>query len=174
MSCMNLLCLFLKKLNKRSCFNSNYFISAVFLFGFISCSFFSESIKTSCESGENVKNLIRDRGLLINSVIVNKSFDSETVRENALYVFYILLGPPPQVEEGGLKADAVLKEESFMKGFDQLNTVSLEITVRNTTGEILKKVLITEDSENTLSSYKYLYKTIEKGIKETGLPTGKL
>ncbi len=143
-----------------------FLLTAVISVFLSSCAFLSGMIKTSYERDENADTLIKENGLYINSVTVNKSFDSETVKENASYAFNIIPGVKPS---GGLETDAVFKEESFVKGFDQLNTVSLELTVKDHNGSIIKTVLITEESENTLSSYKYLYRIIEKGIKEAGL-----
>ena len=169
MSYMNLLCPLLKILNNRKTLNVGYLLSGVLIFFILSCTFFSGGIKTSYNRNANAGKLIQENGLYINSITVIKSFDSDAVRKNALYAFNVMLGPQTGRFEKGLKTDAVFKEESFVKGFNQLNTVTLELTVKDKNNSIIKIVLITEDSENTLSSYKYLYQIIEKGIKETGI-----
>ena len=174
MSYMNLLCLLLKIWNKRMQLLINSFLLAILLLSVMSCSLLSGSITTSYNKGDDTEKLIRERGLYINSIIVSKNYDSETVRENAFSAFTVLLGPQVSGDESRLGTEAVFKEESFIKGFNQLNTVSLELTVKNKNGEIIKKVLIAEDSENTLSSYRFLYKIIQKGIKETGFTPGEL
>jgi hypothetical protein len=134
-----------------------------------SCSLLSGGIRTSRESDENIKKQIQEKGIYIYSITVNKSFDSETVKKNAAYIFDILITASSETSKKGFKTDAVLKEESFVKGFQQLNTVTLELIVMDKNKNAVKFVLISEESENTLSSYKYLYKILEKGIKETGL-----
>jgi hypothetical protein len=142
--------------------------SAVFLMLCISCSILTGSIKTARESENNVEAMLKANGIYINSISVKKSFDSEAVRENAQYAFEILIGMRG-AEKGEYKTDAVLKEESILRGFEQLNTVSLELIIRDHENMPLKMILVSEDTENTLSSYRYLYKILKKGIKETGL-----
>ncbi len=166
MSYMNLSCLFLKRRNNKKLMHCRYLLSAFLCVFTAGCVFLSGPIKTSYERDEGTEKLIQEKGLSIENITVKKSFDSEAVKENAFYAFNVLLGP---YTGKGLKTDVVLKEDSFIKGFDQLNTVSLEIKVKDRNNRIFKIVLITEESENTLSSYSYLYRIIEKGIKETGL-----
>ena len=168
MTYMNLLCLQLKKLNKGKMLYRQFFLSSLLFVFIMSCTLFSGSIETSSSINDNAEKLIQEKGLCINSITVNKSFDSTYVRANAMFAFDVLLGLQTGRPENGLKTDAVFKEESFVKGFDQRNSVSLELTVKDIKGCIIKIVLITEESENTLSSYKYLYGIIEKGIREAG------
>ena len=168
MSYTNLSCLFLKRGNNKLLLQ-RYLFAAVLYFITTSCLYLSGSIITSNDRDGKAVKLIKEKGLDIESIIVNKSFDSETVKGNADYAFNIILGSGRANANQALKTFAVFKEESFVKGFDQLNTISLEITVKDENDSILKTVLISEESENTLSSYKYLFKIIKKGIKETGL-----
>ena len=129
----------------------------------------SGSIRKSTESQKDFKERIRTEGLHINSIVVKKGFDSAAVKENAEYALSILVPENTTDPSDKMQADVVLKEESFIKGFKQINTVSLELIIRDRNENILKMILISEETENTLSSYKYLYKILEKGIRETGL-----
>ena len=149
----------------------SFFIAAVFFTAAVSaCSLLQGSIKTSRESDNNTKKLIKENGIYINSITVHKSFDSDTVKKNASYAFDILIDPSfHETGKKGFSADAVLKEESFVKGFKQLNTVSLEFVIKDRSSRPVKFILISEETENTLSSYRYLFEILEKGIKETGL-----
>jgi len=140
--------------------------SAAVLMLCFSCSILTGSIKTSRESEDNTEALLKEKGIYLNSVIVDKRFGSDAVRENAQYALELLIN---NINIEGYKTDVVLKEESFLKGFEQLNTVSLELRVQSENDNPLISVLISEETENTLSSYRYLYRILEKGIRKAGL-----
>jgi len=148
----------------------NRIITAVLLLLLVlSCSFFSGSVKESTEPGKDIEDRIKTEGFIVKSVTIKKSFDSEIVRENAQYALSILVPERETPAGSSLQAEVVLKEESFIKGFKQLNSVSLELIIRETDESIVRMVLVSEETENTLSSYRYLYKILEKGIREIGM-----
>lgn len=135
----------------------------------ISCSFFSGSVKESSDTGRDIEARIKSDGFTVKNVVIKKGFDSDIVRENAEYALSILV-PEKKLQSGSrLNGFFVLKEESFIKGFRQLNSVSLEIVIRESDENIVRTVLVSEETENTLSSYRYLYRILEKGVKESGL-----
>ncbi len=139
------------------------------LFALSSCAFLSGNIKQSTESQKDFEAIIKTEGFYVRDVIIKKSFDSDIVKENAEYALSILVPERETSSDKKMGADIVLKEESFIKGFEQLNTVSLELIVRDVNENTVKRILVSEETENTLSSYRYLYKILEKGIREAGL-----
>ncbi|MDX9801334.1 MAG: hypothetical protein RBT69_08370, partial [Spirochaetia bacterium] len=124
----------------------------------------------------HLEKIIRRNGLRIDNITVKKIIGSESVKNNCEYILQFLLAEKKGKNSAAgadsekFPADVVLKEELFLKGFDSLNTVTLEIVIYSKERKKpLKAVFITEESLNTVSSNLYLYKILKKGIRETGL-----
>ncbi len=158
------------------------FILVITLAGIIaSCAVFEHAIEESVlfvsEDGTSPSEeaVMRKSGIRVENITVRKVIGSESVKNNCEYILEFLLAEKNINAQAGIKeerypADVVLKEDSFLKGFDALNTVTLEIVIYTKERKrVLKAVFVTEESANTISSNLYLYRILKKGIRQTGL-----
>ncbi|MCP5514586.1 MAG: hypothetical protein H7A26_03860 [Spirochaetales bacterium] len=146
-----------------------------------SCAVFNHAVEESVlfpsENGTDSsgEDFMIKSGIRVENIEVKKAIGSESVKSSCEYILEFLLAGKNSNARDGIKeerypADVVLREDSFLKGFDALNTVTLEITIyTKERNRVLKEVFITEESVNTISSNLYLYRILKKGIRKTGL-----
>ena len=158
------------------------FILIITIAGIISsCALFKHAIEESViftgKDGTNSSEeaVMRKSGIKVENITVKKVIGSESVKNSCEYILEFLLAEKSinaqaETREERYPADVVLKEDSFLKGFDALNTVTLEIVIyTKERNSVLKAVFVTEESVNTISSDLYLYRILKKGIRQTGL-----
>jgi hypothetical protein len=114
--------------------------------------------------------------ITLSEITVVKSTGRDKVRENAENILTILLNN--YTREYSLKnedsriidlyASVVIKEETFLKEFETLNTCTIEILLFNNSGlsgnpEVIS--FLTVDTDTTVTSYKFLYSLIERAVE---------
>ncbi len=106
--------------------------------------------------------------LVLAETTVKMGAESERIRENAAYILMLILERKRSEEKnpsGELRVKVRLKEDSFVRDFRTLNTVSAEISLFE--GDSPNPVALfveSEDTEETLSSYAYLHSLLEKTV----------
>ena len=116
----------------------------------------------------------------LKELTVQKELNRSLITENATNIFNLLLNKASQEQEKKysesendniivLDAYVTLKEISFIKDYETLNTSTLEINLfkENSTpggdAEIIS--LLTVNTKNTILSYKFLYALIERSLR---------
>jgi len=61
--------------------------------------------------------------------------------------------------------DLCLQEYVFMKDYRMLNTLSLEMTIRDDSGIIMARYFHAEESRDSFFSSRFMYKELERGFK---------
>ncbi len=118
--------------------------------------------------------------IIIEELHITKNVGAEKLKENALHIFELLLHQYSQEQNNqknedlekndnfnstDLYAIVLIKEESFIKEFETINTSTLEIGLFNNkelNGEPEIISFLTVDTDSTITSYKFLYSLIER------------
>ncbi|MBW8002834.1 MAG: hypothetical protein FVQ80_12570 [Planctomycetes bacterium] len=112
---------------------------------------------------------IKNAFLVLDKIIILKDFKEDEVRKNAEYIFQLITSKHNQQISNPthrLYAVITIKEDSFIKEFVSLNTVSIETQlVDKDTDEIILQMVLSEESPNTITSYSYLYEIMETSLK---------
>jgi len=111
--------------------------------------------------------------LAVESIAVDKELDAEAVRANAEAIVKLLLArysPEAQADSAGEEARyaarMTIKERSFQKEYENFNSVTLEVEVRKEGyGEPSFIYAASEDTKNTVSSYRYLFRILRRAFQ---------
>ena len=107
--------------------------------------------------------------IILKEIVIQKDLDSEIVRQNAENIFNLLINKHNQKNRSSstiLYAYSTIKEDSFLRDYESLNAVTIEIRLfkqGNDEPEII--FLFSEETKNTVSSYKYLYSIIKSSFR---------
>lgn len=136
---------------------------------FSSCLLFQSSRVEDFYYTESDEREIKGCNIELQKLTVQKDLDREIVEENSRYILDLLSAKYREDLLPGaatLIAEVMIKEASFMKGYETLNTVTLEINLKE---EQDKKpvfiYLLSDETQNSISSYKYLYEILERSFK---------
>ncbi|MBA7658733.1 hypothetical protein ES703_66692 [subsurface metagenome] len=107
--------------------------------------------------------------IVLKDIDVQKDLDSATIRGNAEEIFTLLIKKYNQ-KKGASATEAytsvVLKETSYISDYENLNTVALEIKIfGENDNDPVRILLFSEETKNTLSSYRYLYSIVERSFR---------
>jgi len=133
-----------------------------------SCALFGGRTARDAYVAETRRDDLSRAPLVLAETTVKMGAESERVRENAVYILTLLFERRRSEEKnpsGELRVKVRLKEDSFVRDFRNLNTVSAEISLFD--GDSPKPVaLVVEsaDTEETLSSYAFLHSLLEKTV----------
>ena len=113
--------------------------------------------------------LIKQADLVLDSLAVQKGFDSRHLEANAGYIFRLLLARNSQeLRQPGklLRIRALIKEEEFSRNFQTRNTVTVELTVLEPiSSEPVAIALYSENTRETIESYAYLHSIIHRALR---------
>jgi hypothetical protein len=117
--------------------------------------------------------------IIIDAITIKKDIDSDVIRENAAYILELLkekydCHKKSTINMAGnlsqtLHTIVSVKENSYMKGYESFNTVTIEMICfkgEDHTGEPVIIALFSEDTKETISSYRYLYSILERIFKK--------
>jgi len=107
--------------------------------------------------------------LILDSLTVQRGFDSQALEENASYILRLLLAQRNQ-DSGrngkALSVRALIKEEEFSQEFHTLNTVTVELRVFDPPNtEAVALALYSENTKDTIASYAYLHSLIRRALR---------
>jgi hypothetical protein len=106
--------------------------------------------------------------LILDSLTVQKGFDSQTLEANAAYILHLLLVQRNQDSadpEKTLLIRALIKEEEFSREFQTLNTVTVELSIFDPPkAEAVALALFSENTKDTIESYAYLHSVIRRAF----------
>jgi hypothetical protein len=143
-------------------------IITVFFLSLCSCLVFQSSRAQDLYIENGYAKRIRSEELVLDSLAVRKGFDSQALEENAAYILQLLLVRWNQgsVSDGDpLLLRALVKEEAFSREFRDLNTVTVELSIFDPPKtEAVALALYTENTKNTIDSYKYLHSVIRRAF----------
>ncbi len=156
------------------------FITFILIIIFSSCTF------SKSRRAENIYFNQLDESSYYNIELIDihiyKTLGMEKLEENARYIINLLLNQYKQEQniqvskdsENGdnynltnLYAEFIIKEESFIKDFETINTSTLEIRLykeEDLSGEPEIISLLTVDTKETITSYKFLYTLVERSL----------
>lgn len=118
---------------------------------------------------------LADRPLVVETLSVEAGVATPQVRENALYVYGLLLGRinadrAPEASSGPLRVVVSVHESPFVFGFETRNAVSVETRIFDGPPEAGAQpvviALYSEETESTITSYRYLYDVLERSLSE--------
>jgi len=113
--------------------------------------------------------LIKQADLVLDSIAVQKGFDSQHLEANAGYIFRLFLARNSQeLRQPGklLRIRALIKEEEFSRNFQTRNTVTVELTVLEPiSSEPVAIALYSENTRETIESYAYLHSIIHRALR---------
>jgi hypothetical protein len=90
---------------------------------------------------------------------------AETTEHNARYIYGLLLANLSEGRDGtAYKIRVAIREQSFVKGFESRNTVSIETRIHDEMGREIGLGLYSEETEDTIASYSYLYDVIAASL----------
>ena len=134
---------------------------------FFSCALFSGRTIQDSHIPLSYQERIAQSFVVLNGVLVEKTGDAEQVQRNGDYICRLLLEKRNArliSPEEGFTAFVRLKEDSFLRDFQNLNTVAVEISLYAEDHPVAF-YLFSQETEASLSSYSYLYSTLEKALK---------
>ena len=110
--------------------------------------------------------LIKNAELVLDSITVQKGFDSQHLEANAGYIFRLFLARNSQeLRQPGklLRIRALIKEEEFSRNFQTRNTVTVELTVLEPiSSEPVAIALYSENTREMIESYADLHSIIRR------------
>lgn len=113
--------------------------------------------------------LIKHAELVLDSIAVQKGFDSQHLEDNAEYIFRLFLARNSQeLHQPGklLRIRALIKEEEFSRNFQTRNTVTVELSVLEPiSSESVAIALFSENTRETIESYAYLHSIIHRALR---------
>jgi len=108
--------------------------------------------------------------LVLDSVTVEKGYDSRHLQENAAYIFHLLLVRRNLAladPEATLALRALIKERELNHDFKIINTVTVELTILNPPStDPVALVLFTENTDHSVESYAYLHSLIRSALRQ--------
>jgi hypothetical protein len=149
---------------KRLNFAGIYFLLLTFL---CSCTLFSGRTIQDSHIPPSYQERIAQSSVALNGVLVEKTGDAEQVRRNGDYICRLLLEKRNAriiSPEESFTAFVRLKEDSFLRDFQNLNTIAVEISLYAEDHPVAF-YLFSQETESSLSSYSYLYSALEKALK---------
>ena len=112
---------------------------------------------------------IKNAELILDSLAVQKGFDSQALEANAAYILRLMLVRRNQdsADPGRtLLLRALVKEREFSREFQTLNTVTVELSIFDPpTGEAVALALYSENTRDTIESYAYLHAVIRRAFR---------
>lgn len=112
---------------------------------------------------------IKHAELVLDSVAVQKGFDSPHLEANAEYILRLLLARYTQnLRQPGkpLQIRALIKEHEFSRDFQTSNTVTVELSVFDPRSRgPVAIALFSENTRETIESYAYLHLIIHRAIR---------
>ena len=113
--------------------------------------------------------IIQKAELVLDSLRVQKGFDSQALEENAAYILRLMLEQRNQNSGHAgdtLSLHALIKEQEFSREFQTLNTVTVELSVFDPPeSRIVALALYSETTRDTIESYAYLYSLIRRALR---------
>jgi len=134
---------------------------------FFSCALFSGRTLQDSHIPPSYQEKIAQSFVFLNAVRVEKTGDAEQVQRNGDYICRLLLEKRNSrviSSEKSFTALVRLKEDSFLRDFRNLNTVAVEISLYAEDHPVAF-YLFSQETEYSLSSYSYLYRTLETALK---------
>jgi hypothetical protein len=142
--------------------------SAVFVLSLCSCLVFQSRQARDLYIEPGYAERIQRAELVLDSLTVQKGFDSQALEENAAYILQLMLLRRNQDASSAgnpLLLRAVIKEEEFTREFRSQNTVTVELSIldpQNTKAVAL--ALYCENTRDTIDSYAYLHSVIRRAF----------
>ena len=113
---------------------------------------------------------IADYGLVLDSVTVEKGYDSRHLQENAANIFQLLLSRRNQARgdaEATLMLQAVIKERELNRDFKITNTVTIELRLLDPhSPDPAALLLFSENTDQSIESYAYLHSLIRRVLRQ--------
>jgi hypothetical protein len=148
---------------KRLCF------LAVWLFCLCSCLVLQPRRARDLYIRADCADTIKHAELVLDSLAVQKGFDSRHLEANATYILRLMLIRRNQKvhrPEGRLLVRALIKEEEFSRDYRRHNTVTVELSVHAPSGgQTLALALYSENTTETIESYAYLYSVVRRALR---------
>ncbi len=113
--------------------------------------------------------IVANAKLVLDSIMVQRGFDSGAIRENAAYILQLLLVQRNQDladPSKTLLVHALIKEEEFAREFKTLHTVTVELSLFDPpkSGAVVLS-LYSENTRDTIQSYAYLHSLIRRALR---------
>ena len=114
---------------------------------------------------------LRKAELVLDSLSVQKGFDSKILETNAAYILHLLLERrnqdlPPNGGES-LSLHALIKEAEFPRDLQTLNTVTVELRIFDPPRtKAVALALYSETTKETIESYSYLHSVIRRALRQ--------
>jgi len=112
---------------------------------------------------------IKHAELVLDSIAVQKGFDSPHLEASAEYILRLLLAANTQkLRQPGkpLRIRALIKEEEFSRDFQTRNTVTVELSVFDPqSSKPVVIALFSENTRETIDSYAYLHSIIRRAVR---------
>ena len=112
---------------------------------------------------------LKEAELVLESLTVQKGFDSQSLEANAAYILQLMLVQRNQdsTDPGKtLLVHALIKEEEFSRDFKSTNTVTVELSIFDPPGaEAVALALYSENTRDTIASYAYLHSVIRRALR---------
>lgn len=141
---------------------------SVLLSAFLSCSLIGGRAVRSEYIRSEYRQHIRNAVFVLDEIDADLGAESSRVRENGEYALRVIFQrrlEKVSVPGGRLTAKVRLKQDTFMRDYRYIQTVTAEISLyQENSGEPVAFSLYTEDTGETLSSYAYLYRLLEKAV----------
>lgn len=144
------------------------FIAALFL-SLCSCLVFQSRQARDLYIESGYAETIEKAELVLDSLTVQKGFDSQTLEANATYILQLMLVRRNQKSANPgktLLVRALIKEEEFSREFRNLNTVTVELSIFDPPKtKAVALALYSENTKNTTESYAYLHSLIRRAFR---------
>lgn len=141
-----------------------------FLLSLGSCVLLEQAKVEDAYSDDLFRENFKSAQLIVENLTVHKEFDGEPVAENAQNIVRLLAAKHQKVTDPGssrYRANIVIKEAGFVKDYQPCNSVTLEILVKADGSEEPSFVyLLSDETQNTISSYKYLYRILLRAFNK--------
>jgi len=112
---------------------------------------------------------IKRADLVLDSLTVQKGFDSQPLEANAAYILQLMLVRRNQDSRHPgktLLVRAFIKEEEFSREFHTLNTVTVELSIFDPPKtKAVALALYSENTRDTIESYAYLHSVIRRAFR---------
>lgn len=113
---------------------------------------------------------VENAELVLDSLTVQRGFDSQAIEANAAYILQLMLVQRNQdlADPGNiLSMRALIKEEEFSREFQTLNTVTVELSIFDPPkSRAVVLALYSENTMDTIQSYAYLHSLIRRAFRQ--------
>jgi hypothetical protein len=141
---------------------------AVSLLSLCSCLVFQQRQARDLYVESGYEGTIKNAELILDSLTVQKGFDTERLEANAAYIIQLMLVQRNQdsaISGKTLLIRALIKEEAFSREFQTLNTVTVELSVFDSpASKPVAMALFSENTKDTIESYTYLHSVIRRAL----------